>query len=222
MKYFVVLWIVFALALSGCSKTKQSEANTAAVQSTEPASESNKSEPAEPSKSPDENKKSGQSLKIDKGLSRTEVTLPASFFDENSNEEEVALKAKERGISEVKKNADGSYTYTMSEDAYNKIVKETKESTLEYINGLKGSSDFPSIKDIEYDDSLTEFTLIVDKTAFEKGFEGMVAIGISASGMMYQAFNGVKPDKLKVTVHAKDVETKKVFKTTVYPDAFQQ
>jgi hypothetical protein len=49
--------------------------------------------------------------------------------------------------------------------------------------------------------------------------DGFAALGLGMSGMMYELFNGVKPDEYKVTIFIKDQATQKVFDQTVYPDA---
>jgi hypothetical protein len=61
----------------------------------------------------------------------------------------------------------------------------------------------------------------VDQKAFESGFAGFVELGLGVSAMYYQLFEGVKPDDFKVKIFLKNAATQEVFKTIVYPDAFE-
>lgn len=65
---------------------------------------------------------------------------------------------------------------------------------------------------------LTEFTLIVDKAAFEGGFDAFASFGIGIQSMYYQNFNGVASDKVKATIEIQDATTNEVFNTIVYPE----
>jgi hypothetical protein len=55
----------------------------------------------------------GGALEVDKGLLSVEVTIPSTFI-EGEDIDNVVAKAKEDGIKDVTKNADGSVTYNMS------------------------------------------------------------------------------------------------------------
>ena len=52
-------------------------------------------------------------VQVDEGLLNVDVTLAASFF-EDQTEEEIKAEAKENGYSDCKINDDGSVTYTLS------------------------------------------------------------------------------------------------------------
>lgn len=226
MKFFrIAIILSIAAILAACGSNK--EENAEPVRTKELASSPVSATPTEPTSTetaaPAETREvspspsSGEAIDVDKGLFSNEITFPASFFGD-TDEQTVIANAKAEGINEVKKNEDGSYTYKMSKSVYDKLLKETKEASIEFIEGIKENGEYPSVKEIEYDDKLTEFTLVVDKTSYETGLQGMAALGISLSAMMYQTVSGVEQDKLKVTVHAKDEKTDEVFRTVVYPD----
>lgn len=156
-------------------------------------------------------------IDVEKNMFDVEVTVPATDLDFDK----VIADAKEFGVSEVIKNDDGTITYRMSKVVHNKMLKELASGFDEYIDELITKNNFKSLKDVEYNDSLTEITIIVDKTLYENSFDGMAAFGLSIYAFIYQAFDGVDPDNAKVTVHVKDEATGDVFDTIVYPDDIQ-
>lgn len=166
-------------------------------------------------------KKEEQSVEVDKGLLNVEVTLPKEFVEEE-NLEDLTAQAKEEGVKEITKNDDGSVTYKMSKSEYKKLMKEMEEETLKYIEETKNSEDFPSIKDITYNKSFSEYTLSVDKEVFESGFDGFAAMGLGITGLYHQVFSGIPAEKAKVTIDVKDVESGEVFNTLVYPDDLEE
>lgn len=167
----------------------------------------------------DKEKPQNQSVNVDKGLLSVTITLPASMF-ENQNVDEAVANAKKEGIT-VTKNADGSVTYKMSKTKHKEMMKEMKTNVIKTIDDTKSGKDFKSIKDITYNNDFSEFTLIVDQSSYENSMDGIAAFGLGMSGMMYELFNGVKPDEYKVTIYMKDQATQKVFDQIVYPDALK-
>ncbi|WP_210468173.1 hypothetical protein [Sporosarcina sp. 6E9] len=163
----------------------------------------------------------GEKVAVDKGIVNVEVTLPASFF-EGEDIEEAIENAKDEGVSEVTKNSDGSLTYKMSKSKHKEMMAEIADNLISYADELKTDEDFQSIQDIKYNKSFSKFTLIVDKEAFENGFDGLAAFGLAMSGMYYQVFDGAAPDKVKVEIDYKDHMTDEVFERVVYPDAFEE
>lgn len=163
----------------------------------------------------------GGALAVDKGLLAVEVTIPSTFI-EGEDIDNVVAKAKEDGIKDVTKNADGSVTYKMSKAQHKEMMKEMKTNVTTYVDELINDENFASIQDIKYNASLSEFTVVVDKAAYENSFDGFAALGLAMSGMYYQVFDGTSGDKLNVTVHTKDVGTGEVFNTAVYPDVLEE
>ncbi|MFC9539953.1 hypothetical protein ACFTQ7_08720 [Lysinibacillus sp. NPDC056959] len=137
---------------------------------------------------------------------------------EGQDIETAITAAKEEGVNEVIKNSDGSLTYKMPKSVHKKMLKELEESVLETVEEIKTSDDFTSIKDVTYNKSFTEFTLTVNKEQFDNGFDGMSSMGLAIVGMYYQLFNGMDPEKFKVTVNFKDEANGDVFNSVVYPD----
>ncbi|MEY9970541.1 hypothetical protein ABH966_000905 [Lysinibacillus sp. RC46] len=158
-----------------------------------------------------------ESLKVDKGLLNVEVTIPASFY-EGQDIDQAITEAKKEGIKEAIKNDDGSVTYKMSKSVHKKMMEELEKSVLETVDEIKTSDDFPSIKDVTYNKSFTEFTLTVNKEEFESSFDAMSSMGLAIVGMYYQLFGGTDPEKFKVTVIFKDESNGEVINKVVYPD----
>lgn len=202
-KYITILAIVLAL-LAGCSSNDQT-AN---------------SEEIKPSTENKEEKKS-EGVSVDKGLMNVEITLPASMF-EGEDIEAVIADAKKDGVKEVTQNEDGSLTYKMSKSDHKEMMKELEKEIIDSIEEAKTSGDFTSIKNITHNDSFSEITLVVDKSAYENSMDGFAAIGFGLSGMYYQIFNGSEADKAKVTIFLKDEATQENFDEIVYPDALEE
>ncbi|QDQ03117.1 hypothetical protein FOH38_23225 [Lysinibacillus fusiformis] len=156
-------------------------------------------------------------LKVDKGLLNVEVTLPASFF-EGQDIDTVITESKNDGIKEVIKNEDGSLTYKMSKSEHKEMMKELETGILEATEEIKTSGDFPSIKDVSYNKTFSEFTLSVNQEEFENSLDSMASFGLAITSMYYQLFNGVDPEKYKVTVIFKNESNGEVINTVVYPD----
>ena len=210
MKKIMYLLLVLALsALAACSSNDASN--------TEKDSEAsgNQTEETKKENSDDE------SVKVDKGLLNVEITLPASMF-EGEDMDETIKNAKEKGIKEVTQNDDGSVTYKMSKSVHKEIMKEMKTTIEQSVEETKNSEDYTSIKDITYNDSFTEFTMVVDKEAYENSMDGFGALSLGMSGMFYQLYDGASPDEYDVTISLEDEASGEVFDEIVYPDALEE
>jgi len=182
-----------------------------------PSNDSNKEE----KQAVKETEETGGALEVDKGLLTVEVTIPATFM-EGEDIDNVVAEAKKDGTKDVTKNEDGSVTYKMSKAEHKKMMKEMKTNVTTYVEELENDEDFASIQDIKHNGSFSEFTVVVDKAAFENSFDGFATLGLAMSGMYYQAFDGTNADKLNVTVYSEDASTGEIFGTAVYPDALEE
>lgn len=166
----------------------------------------------------DSNKQNeSQKIQVDKGLIDVEVTLPASLFN-NQDLDQVIEKAKADGVKDAKKNPDGSITYKMPKSVHTEMMKKMEKTILDSIADLKSGKDFKSIKDVAHNKSFSEFTLTVDRNAYEKSLDGFATLGLGFSAMYYQLMDGVSNDKLKTVIQIKDEQTNNVFKSIVYPE----
>jgi hypothetical protein len=160
----------------------------------------------------------GQAQAAQPASADAEITLPADMF-EGEDPSEIIKAAKEDGVSQVIRNADGSYTYKIPKAVYNAILKKAEDSILGAVNELKSGRAFKSIKGASYNKDFTEFTLVVDRKAFESSLDTMAVLALGVNAASYHLFGGVPENKLKISIRLKDQATNTVFKTLVYPDA---
>lgn len=212
-KKLAIIALIALFALSACSGGGKAENNPPADAAAQNGASSQQEDKAQEDNAQEDTKESG--IEVDKGLLNVEITLPASFFQGDT--EQAIENAKSQGVSEAVVNEDGSVTYKMSKATHEKMLKEMKDQAAQTIEEFANDEDFASIKDITYNDKLSEFTMIVDREAYENSFDGFVALGLGLQGMLYQAFDGVPSEKQKVTINIKDQSTGEVFDTVVYP-----
>lgn len=167
--------------------------------------------------------KDDESITVDKNLLSVEITIPASMLElQEKDIDQVIAEAKKDGIKEVIKNNDGSLTYKMSKSKHKELMKEMENDLIDVIDEIKTSGDFTSIQDIKYNKSFSEFTILVNREAFENSFDGLASLSLGISGMFYQLFDGVSPDENKVTIAVEDVDTGEIIDTIVYPDTLKE
>lgn len=192
------------LLLVGCAENE--EENETGEQSDDELNESIESN------GEDENEEG--SVDVDKGLLSVEITLPASMFE---GEEIDMAEAEEDGMN-ITQNDNGSVTYKMSKAKHREMMNEMESGVIQSVEEMKASEDYLSIKDITYNNSFTEFTLVVDKEAYENSMDGFAVFGLGMSGMFYQLYDGVDTDDSKTTIFVKDEATEEIFDEIVYPD----
>lgn len=158
-----------------------------------------------------------EAVEVDKGLLNVEVTLPASMFEGEDADSSIA-EAEKEGIK-VTKNDDGSVTYKMSKAKHKEMMKEMETELQKTIADTKNGEDYPSVKEVTNNKDFSEFTLEVDREAYENSFDGFAVFGLGLSGMFYQLFNGVDPEDYEVKILVKDTATGEVFNEVIYPDA---
>lgn len=163
----------------------------------------------------------GEKVEVDKGLLNVEVTLPASFF-EDTTEEEIKATGEEQGFKEATLNEDGSVTYKMTKAKHDELMDEMKKQVASTVEEIVNSEDYPSIQEISYNQDFSEFDLTVNKEEFENSLSGIGILGIALSSLYYGAFEGRKEEDLKATFNLIDTDTNEVYDTIVYPDALQE
>ncbi|QST02211.1 hypothetical protein IMZ31_22420 (plasmid) [Pontibacillus sp. ALD_SL1] len=201
----MLLSILFVAACSDDSAEPKEDENTSQEKTNDTEQQS------------EETKDEGK-MEVDKGLLNVKVTLPASMV-EGENIEDIKANAKEQGIKEVTQNDDGSVTYKMSKSTHKEMMSEIKGSVEDSIEQMKTSGEYASIEDVTYNDSFSEFTMIVNKEKFENSMDGFASMTLGMSGIIYQMYEGKSEEDAKVTIKMEDAETGEVFDETVYPDA---
>jgi len=212
-KALLAIGLILLLAACGNNEVSQSQNSTAA------ASEPQKEATDETVKEDDE------SIGVDKGLMNVEVTFPPSLLeadDGSINIEQIKAEAEEQGIDEVMENEDGSVTYKMSKSKHEELMKDYQAEMQRTIDDLVNSGDFPSIQEIEHNDSFSEFTMVVDGETFTNSFDGIAAFSLGMTGMIYQLFDGVSPDNYEVVINVEDGSSGELIDTVVYPGDLEQ
>ncbi|MCC3646824.1 hypothetical protein JGK52_09040 [Cytobacillus oceanisediminis] len=161
-----------------------------------------------------------EAVEVDKGLLNVEVTLPASMFEGEDADSSIA-EAEKEGIK-VTKNDDGSVTYKMSKAKHKEMMKEMETELQKTIADTKNGEDYPSVKEVTNNKDFSEFTLEVDREAYENSFDGFAVFGLGLSGVFYQLFNGVDPEDYEVKILVKDSATGELFNEVIYPDAMEE
>ena len=156
-------------------------------------------------------------VQVDEGLLNVDVTLAASFFEDQA-EEEIKAAAKENGYSDCKINDDGSVTYTMSKKKHAEMLDEMKTSFDEMIAGyLEGEEKIASFVDIHYNDDFSKVDIYVDAEQYTM-WDSLYALNFYITGAYYQAFAGVANGDIDVVVNFIDNATKDVLDTASYKD----
>lgn len=165
-----------------------------------------------------------ESVKLDKNLLSVEVTLPASLFEgeEEVDVEQVIADAKADGIDNVTYNEDGSFTLKMSKAKHKELMEELENELTASVDEMINSENLPSIQDIKYNKSFSEFKIVVNRNLFENNLDALAVFGLNLSGMMYQLFDGVDPEDYEVIINVEDVETGEIFDSIMFPEAFEE
>lgn len=101
-----------------------------------------------------------------------EITIPATLVkNDDADIDDLLDEAVNKGIKEVIRNDDGSLTFKMSKSGHEKLMGEIREEIQETMLDIKTDDDFVSIREIEADESFSQFTMKVDREAFENSLE---------------------------------------------------
>lgn len=134
-------------------------------------------------------------IDVDTNLFDVEITMPAEFVGETT-QEELNAEAAENGYK-VTLNEDGSATYRMTKQQHKKMMKETAESIDETLDSMIQSEDYPNIVKIETNDDYTSF--IVTTTSEELSLsESFSTLGFYMYSGMYNTFNGTPVENVHV------------------------
>ncbi len=148
------------------------------------------------------------------------ITIPAVFY-QDQNVQEAINEAKNQGkVEEGVVNSDGSVTYTMTREQYDRLLNDIKIEIDKSLNSLKDGETYPSIKDVSHSDDYSEFTFTVIRKDYENSLDAIASYTAAAGSMLY---NIVKNNQLKnptITINIKDNNTGEIFDTIKYPDDF--
>lgn len=140
------------------------------------------------------------------------IQVPAMFF-EGTKEDELTERSKELGISNVVFQKDQTITFTMSEKTRKKLQEKAKVSVENEIKKLvKGEGALTYIKDIKVSDSINEFTIMVDSTAY-RASDNLDFASLYTASIYYQVISGKKAERAKASIIIKDNPTDTIIET---------
>ncbi len=155
--------------------------------------------------SPDDN---SSVVEVDKGLLVNTITMPASFF-EDMTEDEINANAEEAGYQSYEINSDGSVTYTMTKAKHKEKLEEFASIINESIDSLlSGDEDtkVDSFTKIEHNKNYSQIDIYVNKDEYTT-WDMMYAISFYIQGAYYQSFEGASSEDIDVVVNFIDDKT---------------
>lgn len=129
------------------------------------------------------------------------VTVPNYGFEEDDDTSSIP-ESKEAVVNE-----DGSTTYTLTKKQQKEWKKAVKSNFDDYIKDiLDDDTNYPNVKDITYNDTMTEFEIDLASTnlAQSEFFIGYIAL---FTAPVYQQVNGVAEEDVDYKVTVKDSST---------------
>lgn len=136
-------------------------------------------------------------VEVDEGLFDVELTVPADFISE-STQEELDIVCEENGFKSIILNEDGSATYTMTKKQHKELMDGYRKDINNNLNEMIGSEEYPNITNIEANDNFTEFTVTTKNAELDMA-ESFSVLAFYMAGGMYNAFSGEEVENISVT-----------------------
>lgn len=171
------------------------------------------------SKKASENEEESGSIEVNKGLLNVEITLPAMFY-EGETEEEIIASSEENDMKDVKVNEDGSVTFKVSKGKHKEMLEEMETGIKEGIEELVNGEDYTSFKEISFNKDFTKYEVTVDREAYDNSLDAFGMLGLYMTTIFYQAIDGKSSDDMEMIVDYIDAETKEVFETEDFTEVF--
>ncbi len=146
------------------------------------------------------------------------LTIPVEFLELSSEPFDYKLtkENKANGFTSIKKNSDGSATYTIKEKEYKKFINNLKSETKKAIDELILDDTLSTVKTIKYNDNLSEIIITVEKENYENSFESLIETSCGLTACLYQMYDIDAPRNCLIKV--KDEATGEIFKTKTFPE----
>lgn len=129
------------------------------------------------------------------------VTVPNYGFEEDDDTSSVP-ESKEAVVNE-----DGSTTYTLTKKQQKEWKKAVKSNFDDYIKDiLDDDTNYPNVKDITYNDTMTEFEIDLASTNLAQS-EFFIRYIALFTAPVYQQVNGVAEEDVDYKVTVKDSST---------------
>ncbi len=140
--------------------------------------------------------KAAGDVEVDKGLFNVELTIPAEFVGDVT-QEKLDESVAEKGYKSATLNEDGSVTYVMTKSQHEELVKVIEGEINDGMKGMIGSEDYPDITDVTANSDYTSFA-ITTKNAEPNMNETLSVMIYYMYGGMYAVFNGEKAENIHV------------------------
>lgn len=144
----------------------------------------------------DSSETKNEQIEVDENLFTMELTIPADFVGETT-QEELNQTAEQEGIKSITLNEDGSATYVMTKKKHKEMMKKIKEGIDKELNALVGSEDYPNFTKVEANKDYTLFTITTTSTELDFA-ESFSVLNFYLQGGLYNAFNGTPVDNIHV------------------------
>jgi len=211
----ILLALIMVLTMAACSSETDDKKDNDDVKITTTAKE--KDDKKDPDKTEAPTTTTTESVKVDEGLLTVDITLAASFF-EGDSEEDIKAAAEDSGFTACRINDDGSVTYTMTKAKHKEMLEELRESFDEAIESLlEGEDAVESFEAINCSEDYSTVDIIVDKEKFTS-WDKLYAMTFYITGAYYQAFAGVADEDIDVIVNFVDSKTEEVLETASYKE----
>lgn len=155
-------------------------------------------------------------VEVDKNLLSVEITVPSDFIE---SVDETLKDAEEKGYK-AKANDDGSITYTLTKAQHAEIMVGMAASLEEAINDMISGGEYPSLKDVKFNNDYTKVDITVDYDSYINSFDSFAAAFVGMYGGMYQIFDGVSEDNINVQINLIDEKSGNLMDTMNYPKDF--
>ena len=156
----------------------------------------------------------GQAIKTEKKILNVEVTLPAEFAEDTTQESLDELVA-DGSVKSATLNEDGSVTYVMTKKQHSEMMESIREGFRDNLNDMIGSEELSSVTDIKVNDDFTEFEIYTTSQELSL-MESFMVFGFYMMGGYYNSFAGTPIDDVLVTYYNSD--TGEIIDTMSYKD----
>ena len=189
-KKLIMSLLICTIALSGCGSSGNTvdTSNETVKSSSEAVESSTEGDMSELDAIGD--------VEVDENLFTVELTIPAEYVGETT-QEELDAEADEHGYKSITLHDDGSATYVMSKKQHRELMEELATNINDTLSDMVGSEDYPNITDISANDDFTEFTVTTTSTELSMNESFSVLVYYMCGGM-YNIFNGTEIDNVHV------------------------
>lgn len=184
-KKIVMSLLICALAFSGCGSSDVPADTDTFSENTESSTEGDFSD-----------LEAIGDIEVDENLLTVELTIPADYIGDTT-QEELDATATEEGFKSITLNEDGSATYLMTKKQHREMMEEMAANINASLSEMVGSENYPNITDITANSDFTEFTVTTTSTELSLS-ESFSAMAYYMYGGMYNIFNGTPVENVHV------------------------